>query len=88
VHTAVPPPADTTPEAWAAQLEMLRRLGGPRRSAAAFRLTALARAAARSGIRARHPDYSDEEVRRAFCRLLHGDAVARRVWPGAPLVDP
>lgn len=82
------PPADTSPEAWAVQIEVLRGLGGARRCEVAFRLTALARETARGGIRVRHPGYSEEEVRRAFFRMMHGDEVTRRVWPGAALVDP
>ena len=81
-------PADTTPEAWEAQLEFLRRMDGSRRAALAFRLTRLAREASRAGIRVRHPEYAEDEVRRAFFRLLHGDSTTRSVWPGRELVDP
>jgi len=81
-------PADTTPEAWEAQLEFLRRMDGSRRAALAFRLTCLAREASRAGIRVRHPEYAEDEVRRAFFRLLHGDSTTRSVWPGRELVDP
>ena len=81
-------PADTTPEAWQAQVAMLRRMTGAQRLAIALRLTQLARDAARDGIRARHPGYGDAEVRRAFFRMMHGDATTRRVWPGAELLDP
>ncbi len=81
-------PADTTPEAWAAQLELLRRMDGSRRAALAFRLTRLAREASRAGIRARHPEYGEDEVRRAFFRLLHGDSITRKVWPDGELLDP
>jgi len=81
-------PADTTPEAWAAQLAMLRRMSGPQRMAIAFRLTRLAREASRAGIRARHPEYGEDEVRRAFFRMLHGDAITRRVWPDRELQEP
>jgi hypothetical protein len=81
-------PADTTPEAWAAQLALLRRMDGSRRAALAFRLTRQAREASRAGIRGRHPEYGDEEVRRAFFRLLHGDAVTRTVWPDRELLEP
>jgi hypothetical protein len=81
-------PADTTPEAWAAQLALLRRMDGSRRAALAFRLTGLAREASRAGIRARHPDYAEEDVRRAFFRLLHGDATTRSVWPDRELLEP
>ena len=56
-------------------------MGGPARTALAFRLTRLAREATRAGIRARHPEYDEDAVRRAFSRLLHGDAVTREVWP-------
>ena len=75
-------------EAWAAQVEMLRKMGGSRRTAVAFRLTALAREASRCGIRQRHPDYTEGDVRRAFFRLMHGDVLTSRVWPGAPLIEP
>ncbi len=81
-------PADTTPEAWAAQLALLRRMSGAQRVAIAFRLTRLAREASRAGIRARHPDYGEDEVRRAFFRMLHGDAITSRVWPDRELLEP
>ena len=81
-------PADTTPEAWAAQPALLRLMDGSRRAALAFRLTNPAREASRAGIRARHPEYVEEEVRRAFFRLLHGDSITRSVWPDRELVDP
>ena len=81
-------PSDTTPEAWEAQLSMLRSMSGEQRVAIAFRLTRLAREASRSGIRARHPDYGEDEVRRAFFRMLHGDALTRSVWPDRELLEP
>jgi len=81
-------PTDTSPEAWAALLDLLRRMGGGRRAATAFRLTAFAREASRAGIRARHPDYGEEDVKRAFFRMLHGDDITRRVWPDRALLDP
>ena len=81
-------PADASPEAWAAQVALLRRMGGERRVDVAFRLTALAREASRAGIRARHPQYGEDDVKRAFFRMLHGDAAARLVWPDSDLLDP
>ncbi len=66
-------PMDTTPEAYAAQIEAYRRMG---------RETALA------GIRARHPDYREEQARLALFRLILGDELTRAVWPGRDLVDP
>jgi hypothetical protein len=81
-------PADTTAEAWEAQLLALRRMGGSGRSAAAFRITRLAREASRAGIRARHPEYGEDDVRRAFFRLLYGDSLTREVWPDRELLEP
>ena len=70
------------------QTEGLRRMGGQGRSAVMFRLNRFVRDLAASGIRARHPDYSDEEVRVALFRLLFGDELARKAWPERKLVDP
>lgn len=81
-------PADTTAEAWAAQVSLLSRMGGPARSALSFRLTRLAREASRAGIRARHPEYDEAAVKRAFFRMLHGDVVTREVWPDQELLEP
>ncbi len=81
-------PSDTTPEAWAAQLAVLRSMSGAQRVEAALRLTRLARESSRAGIRARHPDYGEDEVQRAFFRMLHGDALTRSVWPGRDLLEP
>jgi len=81
-------PADTTAEAWEAQAALLRRLSGPERLAIAFKLTRLAREACRGGIRSRHPEYGDDEVKRAFFRMLHGDAATRSVWPDRELLEP
>ena len=67
---------------------MLRRLGGAERFAIAFRLTDMAREASRAGIRARHPEYRDDEVRCAFFRMLHGDNATRSVWPDRELLEP
>ena len=39
-------------------------------------------------IRARHPSYDEPTARWALFRMLVGDALFRRAWPHAPLVDP
>ncbi len=63
-------------------------MSGAQRVEAALRLTRLARESSRAGIRARHPDYGEDEVQRAFFRMLHGDALTRSVWPGRDLLEP
>jgi hypothetical protein len=82
------PQDETTADAYAAQTEAYRRMGGRERTAVMFRLNELARQTAAAAIRGRHPDYDDEQVRRALLRLWLGDALAAAVWPDRPLVDP
>jgi len=81
-------PRDTSLEAHAAQIEAYRRMGGTGRVAVTFRLNQLAREMAAAGIRSRHPNYTEEDVRFALHRLLLGDRLTRAVWPDRPLVDP
>ncbi len=81
-------PFDTTADAHVVQREIYRRLGGRGRLDIVFRLNGTVRRLATSGIRARHPDYTDAQVRLAHARLLLGDSLARAVWPDHELVDP
>jgi hypothetical protein len=70
------------------QLAIYRRLGGAGRTEAVFRLNELARELALAGIRSRHPQYDDEQVRRAFICLKHGPDAARATFPGHEPLDP
>lgn len=79
---------DTTPASHAVQLEIYRRLGPARRAVLAQQLSADARDLTRSGIRARHPAYTAAEVDLALWRLLYGDQLFQRAWPGRPLLPP
>ena len=79
---------DTSADADRAQIEAYRRMGDAGRFDAAFRLIEFARLACVSGIRARHPGYTDEQVRLAYSRLTLGDDLTRAAWPGRDLVEP
>jgi hypothetical protein len=81
-------PADTSPDAYRAQIEAYRAMGGSGRAAVMFRLNDLARSTALAGIRSRHPDYDDEQLRLAYARLVLGDELVRCVWPDRDLVSP
>ena len=81
-------PLDTTPDAHAAQLEAYRRMKGRGRADVMFRLGEMTRRTTMAGIRRRHPEYDDVQVRLALARLLLGDDLVRRVWPGRELVSP
>lgn len=63
---------DTDREAHAVQIELLKGLGGPGRVALLASMSDQAREITRSGIRARHPEYSEEQVHQAFSRLILG----------------
>lgn len=84
----MPIAADTSPDADAVQVEAYRRMGGAERVQVMFRLTEMARGTTEVGIRKRHPEYDDERVKLALARLLHGDELVRRAWPGRELVEP
>ena len=81
-------PLDTTAEAHRLQGEIYRRMGGAARLSIAFQLTDTVRRLALAGVRARHPDYTDEQVFRAWARLNLGDDTVRAMWPNRSLVDP
>jgi hypothetical protein len=65
-----------------------QRLGPEGRVALAGRMSVAARELARAGIQARHPEYTDEQLRRALFRLLLGDALVQAIWPDEALVEP
>jgi hypothetical protein len=75
-------PKDTTAEAARVQLEILRRLPPGRRMELALEMSDAMRDALVSGVRQRHPDYTEEQVRLAVFRLLQGDKVFQTVYPG------
>lgn len=81
-------PDDTTAEAHATQLRVYQSMGGAARVAIAFQLSDAVRRVTMAGIRSRHPEYSDDEVTRAWARLTLGDDLVRAVWPDRRLVDP
>ena len=81
-------PRDTSLGGHRAQLDAYRRMGAGRRAQIAARLSADVRRLSRAGIRSRHPAYTDEDVELALRRLLYGDDLFRRAWPGRPLLAP
>ena len=81
-------PRDTSPGSHEAQLLAYRRLGPAGRAHVAGKLSADTRELTRAGIRARHPEYRDEEVESALRRILLGDELFHRAWPALPLLSP
>jgi hypothetical protein len=75
-------PRDTTIEAFRAQLAIYRCMSPEERLQRALEWSEEVRELGRAGIRLRHPEYSDQEVRFASIRLRLGDDLFRRVYPG------
>ena len=75
-------PADTSQSAWELTRAAHARLGPEGRLRAAFDASEFVRSIARDGIRARHPGYDDVQVDRSLFRLIYGEALFRRVFPG------
>ncbi|HYR28343.1 MAG TPA: hypothetical protein VEU30_07750 [Thermoanaerobaculia bacterium] len=71
------PVSDTTPQAAAMQLQLYRSVGPSERVRIAVELSEAARETALAGIRRRHPEYTDREIRRSFVALVYGISVKR-----------
>ncbi len=75
-------PADTTDEAVQVQIEIFRRMSPERRLPMAFQMTADLRRRMADGVRRRHPDYSERQVKLAVISLALGEELFRAVYPG------
>ena len=81
-------PADTSEDAYRRQIAVWRHLSGQEKTEIARRWSRRVRELLREGIRSRHLEYSDEQVRLAAMRRLLGSELFARVFPGQPLLDP
>jgi hypothetical protein len=75
-------PGDTTLEAARVQNAIYQRMAPEKRLALAFEMTRSARALSAAGIRFRHPEYTEQQVKLALIRLILGDELFRLVNPG------
>jgi hypothetical protein len=71
--------SDTQPAAGRAQLQVLRLKSSAERLRMACEMSDEARAISMAGVRHRHPDWTDERVRREVRHLLLGAELAQRV---------
>lgn len=74
--------SDTTEEAARVQLAVFRRMTPEKRLELAFEMTNELRHRLAEGVRHRHPEYSEEQVRLAVIHLTLGDDLFRKVYPG------
>lgn len=81
-------PLDTTPDAREVQFRVWRRTGSARCLLLAIEMSEELRRVTAAGIRSRHPDYTQAEVRWALLRLTLGDDLFGRAYPDAPWMAP
>lgn len=68
VNISAVPITDTTPEARAKQLEIIRAMSGEQRMTLAYEMSMFTRELAKAGIRSKHPDWSDAQIDREWLR--------------------
>jgi len=79
---------DTAPGADAVQLEVYRRMAPEARLRAALELTAMSRELLVAGVRGRHPEYDEDQVRLAAIRLWLGAELFRAAYPDEREMEP
>ena len=81
---------DTTVEAARKEFEILRKLGPEARLKMALEMSDTLRSIVESGVRLRHPDYNEQQVRGEVARLMIGDKLFQEAFGGsdAPMREP
>lgn len=72
--------SDTHPKMEALQIKLLREVSAWRKLEMLAQLNAAARILALSGLRQRHPEANENELRRRLASLLLGDEIAQKVY--------
>ena len=73
---------DTRTEVARLQFELYRRIGPEGRVKKMLSMCEFIRSVTEAGIRHRHPEYDDEQVRLALGRLRVGESLFRQAYPG------
>ena len=73
-------PADTTIEAVRKQIEILRRMDPEARLKMAFELSDNLRNIVEAGVRERHSDYNEQQIKQEVLRLMIGDRLYLEVF--------
>ena len=71
---------DTTIEASAVEVEILRKMDVSQRAEITFQLGNNLRQMVESGVRFRHPDYDNRKVNMAVLRIFVGDKIFRQIY--------
>ena len=76
-------PLDTSSDAEKVQIEIFRRMEPEKRLQSAALLSETCRILLEEGIRKRHPNYDEEQVRLAVIRCLLPEDLFLQAYPGA-----
>jgi len=72
---------DTDKKADALQTTLLQKMTPEQRFQLGLQLSRMSRRLQEEGVRRRHPEYSEEEVRLAVARINLGDELFQKVYP-------
>jgi hypothetical protein len=81
-------PFDTSPDTHEFQIAAYRQMTPEQKAELIVEISDAAREVSREGIRMRHPDYSDEDVKRALFVLLHGRKLAEDFFGEGNVPEP
>jgi len=81
-------PLDTSPEAENVQLEVFRRMGPERRLQAGLALSQTCRSLLLEGVRRRHPEYDETQIRLAVIRVMLPEDLFLKAYPQAADILP
>ena len=81
-------PRDTSLEAARIQHEVYRRIAPQKRLKMACQMSDAVRQLAAVGVRARHPEYLDREIKLAVIRLILGEKLFQAAYPADKDVMP
>jgi hypothetical protein len=73
---------DATLDAEKVQIAVLRKIGSEDRLKMTLGLSDNIRNITMSGIRTRHPEYSENAVMKVLIKYLHGESVFKEYFPG------
>jgi hypothetical protein len=77
--------ADTTPDAAWVQVKIYRRMSVEQRLQLTLGMSRSLGNIAAAGVRLRHPEYTEEQVKYAVIRLRLGEELFRKAFPGVKL---
>jgi hypothetical protein len=81
-------PLDTSPEIERLQIEIFRKMVPAKRLQLAIELTQTSRKLLAVGVRHRHPEYNDEQIRLAVIRLTTPEKLFLAAYPHAKEIQP